>query len=346
MTAYKLVAIDTSKAVFTLHCVGQADQPVLRLNLRRPRLVAFFKKLPPTEIIMEACGGAHHGARTLAPLGHTVRLIPPQYVKPFVKRAKNDRNDAEAIAEAAGRPNIHPVPVKSAAQQAAAMVLKVRDTLVCQRTLLVNTLRGHATEFGVIAARGISAVGGLLMAIEAETTIPPQAREMLALLGEEVAHLDTRIKEIEVKLLAAHRANPLSVLLATIPGIGPITALTLAIEIDAAAFESGRHLASWIGLTPKEHSTGGKQRMGGISRAGNERLRQLLVLGATSVIAAADRPGSTIASAWLLNLLKRKPRKVAAVALANKMARIVWAMMKSGEVYRSRPAAATAAAAA
>ncbi len=226
------------------------------------------------------------------------------------------------------------------------MVLKVRDTLVCQRTLLVNTLRGHATEFGVIAARGISAVGGLLMAIEAETTIPPQAREMLALLGEEVAHLDTRIKEIEVKLLAAHRANPLSVLLATIPGIGPITALTLAIEIDAAAFESGRHLASWIGLTPKEHSTGGKQRMGGISRVGNERLRQLLVLGATSVIAAADRPGSTIASAWLLNLLKRKPRKVAAVALANKMARIVWAMMKSGEVYRSRPAAATAAAAA
>ena len=346
MTAYKLVAIDTSKAVFTLHCIGQADQPVLRLNLRRPRLIPFFKKLPPTEIIMEACGGAHHWARTLAPLGHTVRLIPPQYVKPFVKRAKNDRNDAEAIAEAAGRPNIHPVPVKSAAQQAAAMVLKVRDTLVCQRTLLVNTLRGHATEFGVIAARGISAVGGLLKAIEMETTIPPQAREMLALLGEEVAHLDTRIKEIEVKLLAAHRANPLSVLLATIPGIGPITALTLAIEIDAAAFESGRHLASWIGLTPKEHSTGGKQRMGGISRAGNERLRQLLVLGATSVIAAADRPGSTIASAWLLNLLKRKPRKVAAVALANKMARIVWAMMKSGEVYRSRPAAATAAAAA
>jgi transposase len=298
---------------------------------------------------------------------------------------RNDRNDAEAIAEAAGRPNIHPVPVKSAAQQAAAMVLKVRDTLVCQRTLLINTLRGHATEFGVIAAKGTGAVGGLLKAAEAETTVPQQAREMLALLGEEVAHLDSLIKEIEVKLLAAHRANPLSVLLATsaadafrhigslrdpIPGIGPITALTLALEIDAAAFESGRHLASWIGLTPPgssargqapEHSTGGKQRMGGISRAGNERLRQLLVLGATSVIAAADRPGSTIVSAWLLSLLKRKPRKVAAVALANKMARIVWAelakvptdrlrsvgmpaegMMKSGEVYRSRPAAAAA----
>jgi transposase len=219
---------------------------------------------------------------------------------------RNDRNDAEAIAEAAGRPNIHPVPVKSAAQQAAAMVLKVRDTLVCQRTLLINTLRGHATEFGVIAAKGISAVGGLLKAIEMETAIPPQAQEMLA-LGEEIVHLDTRIREIEVKLLAAHRANPLSLLLATsaadafrhigslrdpIPGIGPITALTLAIEIDATAFESGRHLASWIGLTPKEHSTGGKQRMGGISRAGNERLRQLLVLGATSVIKVADRPGN------------------------------------------------------
>lgn len=342
MTQYKRVAIDTSKAVFTLHCIDASDRAVLRLNLRRPQLIPFFKKLAPMEVVLEACGGSHHWARTLAALGHTLRLIPPQYVKPFVKRGKNDRNDAEAICEAGGRPNIHPVPVKSATQQAQAMVLKVRQTLVGQRTQLVNTLRGHATEFGVIAAKGITEVGGLLRAIEADTSIPPCAQEMLKLLGEEIVHLAARIKEVDVKLLAAHKANPLSRLLATIPGIGPITALTLALEIDAAAFASGRHLAAWLGLTPREHSTGGKQRLGRISRAGNERLRQLLVLGATSVIKNAARPGNPHASAWLLGLLQRKPRKLVAVALANKMARIAWAMMTTGEAYRSGPPAVAA----
>ena len=339
MNAYKLVAIDTSKAVFTLHCIAEADRPVLRLNLRRPQLIPFFKKLAPTEIAMEACGGSFHWARTLEALGHCLRLIPPQYVKPFVKRGKNDRNDAEAISEAALRPNIHPVPVKSAERQAQLMVVKVRNTFVGQRTQLVNTLRGHAAEFGVIAAKGLSAVGGLLIAIERETDIPPAAQTMLALLGEEIAHLDLRLKEIDVQLLAAHKANPLSLLLAGIPGIGPITALTFGLEIDATAFASGRHLASWLGLPPREHSTGGKQRMGGMSRAGNERLRQLLVLGATSIIRVAVRPGNQTSSAWLRSLLARKPRKLAAVALANKMARIVWAMMTSGEAYRREPVA-------
>ena len=339
MNTYKLVAIDTSKAVFTLHCIPEADRPVLRLNLTRPRLIPFFKKLAPTEIAMEACGGSFHWARTLESLGHRLRLIPPQYVKPFVKRGKNDRNDAEAISEAASRPNLHPVPVKSAERQAQSMVLKVRDTFVAQRTQLVNTLRGHAAEFGVIAAKGLSAVGGLLLAIEQEPEVPPAAQAMLALLGEEIAHLDRRLKEIDAQLLAAHKANPLSQLLAGIPGVGPITALTFALEIDAAAFQSGRHLAAWLGLTPKEHSTGGKQRLGGISRAGNERLRQLLVLGATSVVRVAVRPDNQTASAWLRSLLARKPRKLAAVALANKMARIVWAMMTSGEAYRREPPA-------
>jgi transposase len=345
MTQYKRLGIDTSKAVFTVHGVDQQDRPVLRINLRRPQLVSFFKRLPPTEIAMEACGSAHHWARELTALGHDVRLIPPQYVKPYVKRGKNDRNDAEAICEAAGRPGMHFVPMKSVTQQAQGMILKVRETLVGQRTQLVNALRGHGAEFGVIAAKGIHQIGPLLAAIEQETAIPAEAKDMLSLLGRQIEALETRIEEIDVKLTAAHKANAVSQRLATIPGVGPVTALTLAIEIDPAAFESGRHLAAWAGLTPKEPSTGGKQRMGGISRAGHERLRVLLVIGATSAIRAAMRPGSVLMTDWLRALLKRKPRKVVAVALANKMARVAWALMTRGEVYR-RPAVSTGVAAA
>ena len=297
------IGIDTSKAVFTLHCVDDTGRAVLQTNLRRAQMVAFFKKLPPTEIVMEACGSSHHWGRELSALGHDVRLIPPQYVKPFVKRAKNDRNDAEAICEAGGRPGMRFVPVKSAEQQAQAMVLKVRETLIGQRTSLANSLRGHAAEFGMIAGKGIKQIIPLLEVIEADTAIPAEAREMLALLGREIEHLDTRLAEIEVELIAMHKTNPLSQLLATIPGIGVIIALTFAIEIDPAVFKSGRHLAAWIGLTPKEHSTGGKQRLGGISRAGNERLRRLLVTGATAVIRLATRPGNKQANEWLLKLL-------------------------------------------
>jgi len=339
MNQYKRIAIDTSKAVFTLHGIDQADRPILRINLSRAQMIAFFTKLPAIEIAMEACGGSHYWARELAALGHRVVLIPPQYIKPYVKRGKNDRNDAEAICEAAGRPGMHFVPVKSADQQAQGMVLKVRETLVDQRTALVNTLRGHAAEFGVIAGKGVSNIIPLLEKIAAETAIPLEARETMALLGEEIARLDARLKQMETKLNQAHKANPVSVRLASIPGVGPITALTLATEIDPTAFESGRHLAAWAGLTPREHSTGGKQRLGGISRAGNERLRALFVLGATSVIKVAERPGNKLANEWLLKLLRRRPRKVAAVALANKMVRIAWAMMMSGETYRRAPAA-------
>jgi transposase len=220
VTHYKRIGIDTSKAVFTLHGIDQQDRPVLRINLRRPQLLAFFKKLPPTEIAMEACGSAHHWARELTALGHEVRLVPPQYVKPYVKRSKNDRNDAEAICESAGRPGMHFVPVKSVMQQAQGMVLKVRETLVSQRTQMTNTLRGHAAEFGVIAGKGLRQIGPLLSAIEQETTIPAEAREMAALLGQEIEHLDRRIKELDVKLTAAHKANEVSQRLATIPGVG------------------------------------------------------------------------------------------------------------------------------
>jgi len=345
MSKIKRIGLDTSKAVFTLHCVDEDGKAVLRINLRRAQMVTFFKNLAPAEIALEACGSSHHWARELTALGHEVRLIPPQYVKPFVKRAKNDRNDAEAICEAAGQPGMRFVPMKAATQQAQGMVLKVRETLVNQRTQLVNALRGHAAEFGIIAAKGISQINPLLEEIEAASAIPSDAKDMLALLGQEIEHLDTRLNEIDVKLRAAHKAYALSQRLATIPGVGRIIALTFATEIDPMAFESGRHLAAWIGLTPKEHSTGGKQRMGGISRAGNERLRRLPVTGATAVIRFAIRPGNKHASEWLLKLLQHKPRKLVAVALANKIARIAWAMMKSGEAYR-RPTAIAATVAA
>src|SRR3978361_2408680 len=210
MTQYKRVGIDTSKAVFTLHGIDQQDRPVLRINLRRAQMIAFFKKVPPTVVALEACGASHYWARELTALGHTVRLIPPQYVKPYVKRGKNDRNDAEAICEAAGRPGMHFVPLKSVTQQAQGMVLKVRETLVGQRTQMTNTLRGHAAEFGGIAGKGLHQISPLLAAIEQETSLPAEAKEMAALLGREIEHLDSRIKEIDGKLAAAHKANEVS----------------------------------------------------------------------------------------------------------------------------------------
>ena len=338
----KRIGLDTSKAVFTLHGVNYDEKAVLRRNMRRAEMEVFFAKLPSTHVALEACGGSHRWGRRLAALGHTVQLIPPQYVKPFVKRGKNDRDDAEAISEAAARPGMPSVAVKSAEQQAEAIVLSARELLVRQRTQLVNAVRGHTAEFGIVAAKNISQLPALLEVVAAEAAVPVAAKEMLAFLGTQVAQLDERIGELKRRMRQQHKANPVSQLLAEVPGIGPIGALSLALTIDPGRFQSGRHFAAWLGLVPKEHSSGGRQRLGGISRAGNERLRQLLVLGATAVIQYA-KPGSKSASTWLLALLERKPRKLAAVALANKMARIVWAMMATGEAYRgSKVAAATA----
>jgi transposase len=331
---YKRIAIDTSKSVFTIHGIDGAERVIVRRDLSRDKLLAFFEKLPPTDIAMEACGGSYHWARQLAAMGHFPKLIPPQYVKPYVKRGKNDRNDAEAICEAAGRPAMRFVPLKTEAQQADAMTLRVRELLVRQRTQLVNALRGHAAEFGIVAPRGLERVEDLRAKIDRHADLPAPARQMLALLGAQIDALDQQLSGLDKQLLAQHKANPLSRLLAGVPGIGVLTALTLATQVDPAQFKSGRHFAAWIGLTPKERSTGGRQRLGGISRQGNERLRQLLVVGAMAVIRHA-RPGSKSASPWLLKLLERRPRKLAAVAQANKMARTVWAMLTSGEAYRA-----------
>jgi transposase len=336
---FKRIAIDTSKHVFTIHGVDEQERVALQRDLKRSQVETFFGKQEATEVVLEACGGSHHWARVLGQLGHRVRLIPPQYVKPFVKRAKNDRNDAEAISEAASRPSMRSVAVKTVDQQADGIILKHREMLVGQRTQAINALRGHAAEFGVVAAKGTSNVAALLTALTADATIPATARAMFVQMAAHIETLDQRVAAVDAELAALHKANPLSQLLAEIPGVGPLTAITMALTVEAANFASARHFAAWLGLTPKEHSTGGKQRMGKISKAGNERLRQLLVVGAMAVIRFA-KPGSKSASAWLLQLLERKPRKLCAVALANKMARIIWAMMARGEAYRRKPIAA------
>ena len=340
MTEYTRIAVDTSKHVFTLHGIDTAGKAVLRRNLRRAAFVEFFRKLPPTPVALEACGGSHHWGRELQALGHEVVLIPPQYVKPFVRRGKNDRNDAEAICTAAGQPDMARVPVRSAEAQAAAMLLSVRELLTRQRTQLVNALRGHAAEFGLVAAQGDAGLRTVIAEAADSQALPAAAADALALLAAEIDRVEARLAEADTRLLAQHKAQDgvgaMSRLLAEIPGVGWITALTLSLRVDPAQFRSGRHLAAWLGLVPREHSTGGKQRLGGISRAGHERLRSLLVLGSTAVIQHA-KPGKT--SPWLLSLLERKPRKLAAVALANKMARVAWAMMASGETYR-QPAGA------
>jgi transposase len=331
------IGVDTSKHVFQVHGVDESEQPVLRRQVRRGAFEKVFAQLAPTRVGLEACGASHHWARVLKGLGHDVVLLPPQYVKPYVKRGKNDAADAAAICEAMSRPGMRFVPPKSAEQQAMLMLLGVRELLVKQRTMLINAMRGHAAEFGVIAAKGAVKIAELLeRAHDDAAGVPALARAMLGVLAGQVEAIEVRLKALEAELLAWHRSNPVSQCLATQPGIGPIGAVSFALKVcDAQRFRSARHFAAWLGATPKEHATAGRHRPGRISRQGDEGLRKLLVLGATAVIRAA-KPGRT--SPWLLQLLARKPKKLAAVALANKMARTLWAMMVSGEVYR-RPQA-------
>jgi transposase len=326
------IGLDTSKHVFQIHGVDENEKLVLRRQIRRSEVAKFFAKLAPTRIGIEACGASHHWARLLRGLGHEVLLMPPQYVKPYVQRGKNDTIDAEAICEAMSRPKMRFVPVKTAESQAALMMLGVRDLLVKQRTMLINALRGHAAEFGVTAPKGPQQVAELLRRVAAEESVPALAREMLGVLANQLEVLNAKLKALEARLMAWHRQNQTSQCLATIPGIGPIGGVSFALKVpDPKAFRSGRHFAAWIGITPRENSTAGKHRPGKISREGDESLRRLLVLGATAVIQQAK---AGRASPWLLGLLARKPKKLAAVALANKMARILWAMMVSGETYR------------
>lgn len=333
------VGLDTAKHVFQVHGVDENEQPVLRRQLRRGEVERFFGKLPATRIGLEACGAAHHWARVLHGLGHAVVLLPPQYIKPYLKRGKSDAIDAAAICEAMSRPHMRFVAPKSAERQAALMLLSARALLVKQRTMLSNAMRGHAAEFGVIAANGRGKLAELLHRVNAENSgVPGLAREIIDRMAKQFDALGTELKTIEAKLLAWHKADPRSQCLASQPGIGPIGAVSFALKItDPTGFRSGRHFAAWLGLTPKQNATGGRARPGRISRQGDAALRQLLVLGATARIRFA-KAGQ--ASPWLLALLARKPKKLAAIALANKMARVLWAMMVRGAVYRQPMAAA------
>jgi transposase len=340
------IGMDTSKHFFQLHGVNAAEKVVLRKKLRRKEMVAFFKALAPTVIGIEACGASHHWARLLRSFGHEVKLIAPQLVKPYVKRGKNDGADAEALCEAMSRPTMRFVPVKTAEQQAALMLVGLRDRLISNRTQLSNAIRGYAAEFGLTAAKGMAHLDPLLERIQADESLPIAARELFAVQAKEYAQLQAQIDEVEAKLKTWHKTDECSQRLVKIPGVGPIGAALLAMKTPAPElFRSGRQFAAWLGLTPKDHSTAGKVRHGGITRAGDEALRAVLVSGATAVIQQAVRYGGR-ASPWLVELLKRKPSKPAAVALANKMARVAWKLMVTGEAYipKSAPAAQASAA--
>ena len=327
------IGMDTSKHIFQLHGVNEAERPILRKKLGRKEMMKFFEELLPTQIAIEACASSHHWARLLQSFGHEVKLIPPQFVKPYVKRNKNDAADAEALCEAMSRPTMRFVPVKTAEQQAALMLVGVRERLVRNRTQLSNTIRGYAAEFGITASRGLIRIEQLLECVVTDEALPALARELFALHGKEYEQLNAQLEKIEARLMAWHRADACSQRLAQIPGIGPIGASMLVMKTPAPeTFRSARHFAAWLGLTSKDHSTAGKSRLGGITHAGDEALRSVLVVGSTSVLRRVRQRGT--GSPWLINLLKHKPPKVAAVALANKNARIAWKLMVSGECYR------------
>lgn len=336
-----IIGLDVAKQIFQVHGVSADGKVTVRRQLRRSQMLGFFGKLTRCVVGLEACGGSHFWAREIRALGHDVRLIPPAYVKPYVKRGKTDAVDAEAICEAVSRPTMRFVPIKTAECQAALMVLKTRDLLVRQRTQAINALRGHLAEVGIVEAKGAAKVEMLFEIIRDENDgrLPPAARTALKMLTEQIEALTERVDTLERKIVAEVRRDDTMRRLTTIPGIGPITAATIqALVPDPGAFTSGRHFAAWIGLTPKMHSSGGKERLGKISKMGNPALRSLLVVGATAVSRQVRR-GATI-SPWLTALLARRPAKVAAIALANKMARIAWALLtKGGEFIRKNPVA-------
>lgn len=340
MQQISIVGLDLAKNVFQVHGADVSGAPVLRRKLRRSDVLHFFSKLPPCLVGMEACGGSHYWAREIAALGHEVRLIPPAYVKPFVKRGKTDAADAEAICEAVNRKTMRFVPVKTAAQQADAMVLKVRELLVRQKTQAINALRAHLHELGIVAGSGIARVSELVSIAQSEDDprIPGAARFALKAIVSQLDAIGKELSRLDRAIVAMARHDPDTQRLTTISGVGAITAASIrALVPDIGGFKSARHFAAWIGLTPKPHSSGGKERLGKISKMGNQTLRKLLVLGAMAMLRRAKNGEAGLA--WLARISARRPGKVAAVALANKTARIAFALLSRGEVYR-KPAAA------
>src|SRR4051794_15071649 len=328
------IGLDIAKSVFQVHGVDVEGAVVIRKRVSRAKVLEFFSTLPSSVVGIEACPSAHHWSRQLQALGHSVRLMPPSYVKAYLKRSKNDANDAAAICEAVTRPSMRFVPTKSEQQQSGLMLHRSRELLVRQRTMLSNAIRGHMAELGIISAKGRNGTAELvkIIANEQDDRIPATARFCLDALARQYAALAVEIGAIEKHIHAWHRSCEESRRLG-IPGVGPIVATALVAEVgDWTAFSSGRNLAAWIGLVPKQHSTGGKERLGGISKQGNRYLRWLLIAGAMAVIRYARQRGTK--RLWLARLMERRPVKVAAVALANKIARMAWAMMVRGERFK------------
>jgi transposase len=335
-----IVGLDLAKSVFQVHGVDARGKAVLAKRLRRSSVLSFFASMPPCTVGMEACASAHYWAREIGRFGHTMRLLPPQYVRPYVKRHKNDTADAEAICEAVQRPTMRFVPVKTEEQQGMLVIHRVREMLMRQRGQLIKALRGHLAEFGVVAPQGAGRISDLTarLADPGDDMIPAMARAVLQVLVEQLRATERRTDELDQRLHEEAARNEACRRLSTIPGIGPITATALAATItDAKAFASGRHLAAWLGLVPRQYSSGGRERLGGISKAGDGYLRRLLVQGAQALLRWRSR-----ATPWIKSLLRRRPVNVVAVAIANKTARIVWAVMVKGETYRRPEPAAVA----
>jgi transposase len=333
------IGLDIAKSVFQVHGVDASGSVVVRRQLRRAELLKYFGSLPPCLVGMEACGSAHYWARQIGALGHEVRLLPPAHVKPYVKRGKkNDAADAAAICEAVTRPQMRNVPLKSAEAQAVLMLHRARDLLVRQRTMLICAFRSHLAEFGVIAGQGKGNFAKLVASLDRHG-LPAPALVALRLLAAQIDDARAKVDALEDEIVAQHRREEASRRLASIPGIGPIIASAIVASVpDASVFKSGRQLAAWLGLVPRQNSTGGKERLGGITKAGDRYLRRLLVIGATGLIRYKRKtiPGGL---AWVTKLLAKKPVRLVTVALANKMARIAWAILCRNEIYREATAA-------
>jgi transposase len=336
MQTVTTIGLDIAKSVFQVHGVDAEGNVVIRRQLKRRYVLAFFEKLPPCLVGIEACASAHHWSRELRALGHTVRLMPPAYVKPYVKRHKNDATDAEAICEAVTRPNMRFVPTKTEEQQSCLTLHRARHLFIRQQTSVINAIRAHLAEFGIVAPVGRNGVEQLLgvAADASDKRLPEVARACVAALGAQLQTLKTQILQFDRMITAWHRSSEVSRRLDDIPGVGPALATALVASVaDPQAFRSGRDFSAWIGLVPKQNSSGGKDKLGSISKRGDRYLRSLFTTGALAVIRYAKIHG-TKHRPWLTALLMRRPTKVAAIALANKIARMAWAMMARGERYK------------